>query len=69
MNTLNALKRSFRVDEFAARNSLSRSQVYIEIREKRLNARKVGAATIITDEDEASWLASLPQTKASANVA
>ncbi|MCK1672804.1 DNA-binding protein [Bradyrhizobium sp. 150] len=56
-------KRSFRVDEFAARNSISRSQVYIEMKEGRLNARKVGSATLITIEDESAWLASLPQTK------
>jgi hypothetical protein len=56
-------KRSFRVDEFAVRNSISRSQVYIEMREGRLNARKVGTATLITIEDESAWLASLPQTK------
>jgi hypothetical protein len=56
-------KRSFRVDEFAARNSISRAQVYIELREGRLNARKVGTATLITTEDENAWLASLPQMK------
>ncbi|MBB4378233.1 DNA-binding protein [Bradyrhizobium sp. SBR1B] len=56
-------KRSFRVDEFAARNSISRSQVYIEMKEGRLNARKVGSATLITIEDESAWLASLPQAK------
>ncbi|MGY8705113.1 DNA-binding protein [Bradyrhizobium sp. 18BD] len=59
-------KRSFRIDEFAARNSVSRSQVYIEIREGRLNARKVGSATLITTEDETAWLASLPQARATA---
>lgn len=59
-------KRSFRIDEFAARNSISRSQAYIEMREGRLNARKVGTATIITIEDENAWLASLPPMKANA---
>ena len=55
-------RRSFRVEEIAERNSISRAQVYVEIAEKRLNSRKVGSRTIITDEDEAAWLASLPQT-------
>jgi len=59
-------KRSFRIDEFAARNSISRSQAYIELKEGRLNARKVGTATIITIEDENAWLASLPTMKATA---
>ncbi|HEV2156349.1 DNA-binding protein [Bradyrhizobium sp.] len=66
---LTASKRSFRVDEFAARNSISRSQVYIELKEGRLNARKVGSATLITIEDESAWLASLPQTKSLDNQA
>jgi hypothetical protein len=54
-------KRSFRVDEFAARNSISRAQVYVELKEGRLNGRKVGSATLITIEDENAWLAALPQ--------
>ncbi|KJC59875.1 hypothetical protein UP10_14315 [Bradyrhizobium sp. LTSPM299] len=61
-------KRSFRVDEFAARNSISRAQVYVEMREGRLNSRKVGTATLITIEDESAWLASLPQTKPHAGI-
>jgi hypothetical protein len=56
-------KRSFRIDEFAHRNSISRAQVYIELREGRLNARKVGSATLITIEDETAWLSSLPSMK------
>ncbi len=53
-------KRAFRIDEFAARNSISRSQAYIEIRAGRLTARKVGSATLITIEDETAWLDNLP---------
>jgi hypothetical protein len=59
-------RRSFRIDEIAERNGLSRAQIYVEIGQKRLNARKVGSRTLVTDEDEAAWLASLPQTKPSA---
>lgn len=59
-----APKRSFRVDEFAARNSISRAQVYVELKEGRLSARKVGSATLITIEDESAWLASLPKSHA-----
>jgi hypothetical protein len=53
-------KRAFRVEEFAHRNSISRAQVYIELKAGRLNARKVGSATLITLEDESAWLAALP---------
>jgi hypothetical protein len=56
-------RRSFRIPEFAHRNGISRAQVYVEIKEGRLIGRKVGSRTIITDDDESAWLASLPQTK------
>jgi hypothetical protein len=59
-------KRAFRIEEFAHRNSISRAQVYIELKAGRLNARKVGSATLITIEDENAWLASLPAMKSSA---
>jgi hypothetical protein len=62
-------KRSFRIEEFARRHSISRSKVYEAIKQKRLNARKIDGITIITDEDEAHWLASLPQTKTGADAA
>lgn len=59
-------KRAFRVDEFAHRNSISRAQVYIELKAGRLNARKVGSATLITTEDEDAWLLALPSMKSTA---
>jgi hypothetical protein len=59
-------KRSFRVEQFAIRNSISRAQVYVELKEGRLSARKVGSATLITVEDETAWLAALPMLKSNA---
>jgi hypothetical protein len=59
-------KRAFRIEEFAHRNSISRAQVYIELKEGRLNARKVGSATLITVEDEDAWLRALPSMKSTA---
>jgi len=59
-------KRAFRIEEFAHRNSISRAQVYLELKAGRLYARKVGSATLITIEDESAWLASLPAMKTSA---
>jgi hypothetical protein len=61
-----APKCSFRVEEFAARHSLSRAKVYLELKEGRLRGRKVGSATIITLADEAAWLESLPAMNPSA---
>jgi hypothetical protein len=48
------------VDDFARKNSISRSQIYEEIAAGRLIARKVGSRTIITREDGASWRRALP---------
>ena len=59
-------KRAFRIEEFAHRNSISRAQVYIELKAGRLNARKVGCATLITIEDEDAWLSALPTMKSTA---
>ena len=66
MHELLAPKRAFRIDEFAARNSISRSQAYLEIKAGRLTARKVGSATLITTEDEDAWLRALPSMKSTA---
>lgn len=51
---------AYTVDEFAALNRTSRSQIYKEIAAGRLIARKIGARTIITGEDGAAWRRSLP---------
>jgi hypothetical protein len=59
-------KRAFRIEEFAHRNSISRAQVYIELKAGRLNAKKVGSATLITIEAENAWLAALPSMKSTA---
>jgi hypothetical protein len=55
-----AERRSWRPVEFAALHSLSKTAVYEEIRAGRLNARKCGAATIITEEDRRAWLNAMP---------
>lgn len=53
-------RKSFRLDEIAARNSVSVGFVYKQINAGRLRARKAGAATIVTVEDEAAWLETMP---------
>jgi hypothetical protein len=54
------------IDEFAAKNNISRRKVYDEIAAGRLIARKVGSRTIITREDGAAWRQALPKMAASA---
>jgi hypothetical protein len=51
---------AFSVAEFCARNSMSKSAVYVDIRKGRLRARKRGRSTIITLEDERSYNEALP---------
>jgi hypothetical protein len=54
-------KTSWRPEGFAWKHSVSASFIYNEIRDKRLRARKPrDGVTIITSEDEADWLDSMP---------
>jgi excisionase family DNA binding protein len=57
------IRRSFSIAEISQRNNIGRSTIYEQIAAGRLIARKVGARTIITDEDESDWLTSLPKSK------
>jgi hypothetical protein len=57
---------AYSIDEFAARNGISRSQTYIEISSGRLIARKVNSRTIITREDGAAWRNALPKMESAA---
>jgi hypothetical protein len=54
-------RRSFSVNDISQRNGVGRSKIYEEIAAGRLKARKLGARTIIVDEDENAWLSSLPR--------
>jgi hypothetical protein len=51
---------SYSPREFAKRNGIGVTKTYSEIKVGRLNARKCGARTIITLEDERAWLNALP---------
>jgi excisionase family DNA binding protein len=57
----NRERRSFRPHQVAKRHNVSRAFIYEEIRRRRLKAYKAGNATLIRDDDEAEWLAQLPQ--------
>ena len=54
-------RRSFTIDELSKRRKIGRTTIYAEINDGRLIARKIRGRTVITDEDEAAWLASLPK--------
>jgi hypothetical protein len=53
-------RKSWRPAAFAERHSISPAFVYKQIAEGKLKARKAGGATIITEKDEAEWLAQMP---------
>jgi len=49
------------IPKFAADNGVSPRTIYLEIGAGRLTARKIGARTVITDEDGAEWRQALPK--------
>jgi excisionase family DNA binding protein len=59
-----AERRSYSVEEIAARNRLSRAFIYEQIKDRKLRARKAGARTRVTDDDETAWLNAMPEAPA-----
>jgi excisionase family DNA binding protein len=57
------------ISTFCERHDIGRSTVYEEIKKGRLRAVKVGRRTLITDEDERAWLASLPSLRTASQAA
>ena len=57
-------KRGYSVEEFGKIYGICRSLTYVEIREGRLKARKVGRRTIIAAEDAERWFSQLPRVRA-----
>jgi hypothetical protein len=55
-------RKSFRLDEIAARNSFSTGFIYKQVHLGLLRVRKAGSTTIVTAEDEAAWLEAMPST-------
>jgi excisionase family DNA binding protein len=51
----------YSIREASAATGLSRSTLYLEIRDGRLAVRKAGRRTIILDEDLRDWLSRLPE--------
>lgn len=56
---------AYSVENFARRNGIGRTTAYEEIKEGRLVARKVGARTVVLDEDAKAWRENLPKVEAS----
>jgi excisionase family DNA binding protein len=48
------------LDEVKDLTGVGRTNLYREIHEKRLRARKQGAKTVVTREDLLSWISNLP---------
>jgi Helix-turn-helix domain len=57
------LKRGLSIEEFGQLYGICRSSSYLEIREGRLKARKVGRRTVIACEDAEAWFAALERVK------
>jgi hypothetical protein len=54
-------KRGYSIEEFGTVYGICRSLIYIEIRDGRLKARKIGRRTIIATEDGEEWFSKLPR--------
>lgn len=63
------VRKSWSIPEFAARHGIGQTSVYAEIKAGRLQARKMGARTIITREAEDAWLSALPVREAEQSAA
>jgi hypothetical protein len=53
-------RRSWRLPELAERHGVSLGFLYKEANAGRLRIRKANTVSIVTDEDEAAWLAAMP---------
>jgi hypothetical protein len=55
-----AHQRAMSIPKFCQRYGIGRTMAYVEIKQKRLRARKAGKRTIIAEDDAEDWLRSLP---------
>ena len=59
-------KRSFSLRTFCDRNDIGLTTAYAEIKVGRLTVHKAGTRTLVFEEDEDAWRASLPKLEAPA---
>jgi excisionase family DNA binding protein len=57
-------RRAYSIDEVSEETGAGRSKLYLEIRCKRLRAKKLGSRTLITSEALDEWLEQLPDYQA-----
>jgi hypothetical protein len=55
------VRTAFSVEVFALRNGISRRQAFYELASGRVEGRKLGSRTIITDRAERAWQDALPK--------
>ncbi len=55
--------------DFCTWAGIGKTKAYEEIKAGRLKVRKLGAKTLVLDEDARAWLASLPETSSSQQAA
>jgi predicted DNA-binding transcriptional regulator AlpA len=53
-------RRAMNIGEFCQRYGIGRTTAYVEIKHKRLRARKIGKRTIISEDDAEDWFDRLP---------
>ena len=58
--TTDTSRKLFSLSEFAARNGIARSTIYLEHERGRLTIRKLGRKSVILAEDELLWRNGLP---------
>jgi hypothetical protein len=54
-------RKAFSVEVFGIRNGISRRQAFYELSSGRIEARKLGSRTIITERAERKWQDALPK--------
>jgi excisionase family DNA binding protein len=64
MSALVPFRGAFTIASFCEVHNIGRTSVYAEIKRGRLRVVKVGRKTLVTTDDAARWLASLPSSDA-----
>jgi hypothetical protein len=57
---LNVPQRAMSIDTFCARYAIGRTRAFVEIKQGRLRAKKIGRRTVISEDDAELWLRQLP---------
>jgi excisionase family DNA binding protein len=66
MQTIEADRLAYSINDFAELIGIGRTKVYAEIRDGRLRAKKLGSRTLITGKAASEFISRLPDVKAAA---